>query len=211
MPSDYSAIRLSARQIQAEAYKKYLGGGARDWEKRGAFQVEMMQALGMLPEHTFLDVGCGPLRGGMHFIGFLNPGNYWGVDFNPSFVDAAHVLLQQAGLPDVIPRVSVISDFGFRALDRTFDRLLCFSVLNHCDAPERARFFECVVNVMDASSRVVVTHGAWFDPAQLRECHLRLARTFDTEAALGPGIHFADWGFDEGPGDRLPILELALR
>jgi SAM-dependent methyltransferase len=211
MPSDYRAIRLSPREIQAEAYKKYLGGGARDWEKRGAFQVEMMRALGLRPEHTLLDVGCGPLRGGIHFIGFLDPGNYRGVDFNPSFVDAAHVLLQQAGLPQVIPCVTVISDFDFGALGRTFDRLLCFSVLNHCVADDRARFFERVADVMDPTSRVVVTHGAWFDPAQLRDHRLRVTRTLETEAALGPDIRFADWGFDEGPGDRLPIVELALR
>jgi SAM-dependent methyltransferase len=211
MPSDYSAITLTARQIQAEAYKKYLGGGAKGWDKRGTFQVEMMRALGMRPEHTLLDVGCGPLRGGIHFIGFLDPDHYWGVDFNASFVDAAHALLQQAGLPEMIPHVSVIRDFDFRAFDRTFDRLLCFSVLNHCTAVDRARFFERVVDVMDDASRVIVTHGAWFDPAQLREHRLRLTRTIDTEAALGDGIRFADWGFDEGPGDRLPILELALR
>ena len=35
-----------------------------------------------------LDVGCGSLRGGRHFIEYLNEYNYYGTDLNPSLIEA---------------------------------------------------------------------------------------------------------------------------
>lgn len=209
MPSDYSTIKLSGKEIAAGAYKKYLGGGAKDWEKRGAFQVELLCGLGLNSEHTLLDVGCGPLRAGVHFIRFLQPGNYWGVDFNASFIEAAHLLLAQSGMAGAAPQVSVLNAFDFKSLGRTFDFVLCFSVLNHCAEPDRALFFERVGNAMHGGSRLIVTHAGWFAPGRPTG-NLRLSRSLDTEAALGAGLRFKDWGFEDGPGDRLPILEFVL-
>ncbi len=208
MPSDYSKIKLSAKDIEAGAYKKCLGGGAKDWEKRGAFQVELLRALGLRSEHTLLDVGCGPLRAGVHFIRILQPGNYWGVDFNASFIEAAHLLLAQSGMASAAPQVSVLDAFDFKSLGRTFDFLLCFSVLNHCTEPDRgasSNAWQCHAR----GSRLIVTHAGWFAPGRLTG-NLRLSRSLDTEAALGAGLRFKDWGFDDGPGDRLPILEFAI-
>ena len=102
----------------------------------------------------------------------------------------------------------MLDAFDFESLGRTFDFLLCFSVLNHCTESDRALFFERVGNAMHGHSRLIVTHARWFAPGRSTG-DLRLARSLDTEAALGAGLRFKDWGFDDGPGDRLPILEFA--
>jgi hypothetical protein len=39
-----------------------------------------MVAQGLRPTDVLLDVGCGALRGGVHFIRYLQPGNYLGIE-----------------------------------------------------------------------------------------------------------------------------------
>ena len=86
---DYSRVRLDDAEIAAGRYKEFLGGKAAGWDARGAFQCALLEHLGLRPGDTLLDIGCGPIRGGVHFIRFLDAGGYRGVDYNPSFVAAA--------------------------------------------------------------------------------------------------------------------------
>jgi SAM-dependent methyltransferase len=230
--SDYSKIKLTPEQVEAEEYKKHLGGGAEKWEMRGAFQVELLKELGLGPEHTLLDIGCGPLRGGMHFIKYLNTGNYVGVDFNRSFIEAGHLQLKRAGFSSVVNQVAVINDFNFSGLNNKFDYLLCFSVLNHCSESERRLFFNHIGGIMQKNSRLVITHGGWFKQSRYEclslrllnafrrsfKCNprgnpgfpLKLQKTLRTETDIQQGFKFQQWGFEEGTGDMLPILVFGL-
>lgn len=63
--------------INAIGHRDYVGGL---WEEIGQLQFDFMVAQGLQPEHTLLDIACGSLRGGVHFINYLNPGNYLGLD-----------------------------------------------------------------------------------------------------------------------------------
>ncbi|MGH7055210.1 MAG: hypothetical protein ACREFK_05155 [Stellaceae bacterium] len=75
------------------------------WEEIGKFQFAVMTAHGLMPRHSLLDIGCGCLRGGVHFIRYLEPGNYVGVDVNQSLLDAGYdVELASAGLQARMPR-----------------------------------------------------------------------------------------------------------
>jgi len=206
---DYSKITLSSQQIDAGEHKQHLGGGARYWDRRGAFQLALLQWLGLDRYDTLLDVGCGPLRGGIHFIKFLERGNYWGVDFNASFIEAAHRFVQAEHVPSASSHVLELNDFNFAKLHRTFDFILCFSVLNHCDDLERKLFFERIPTVMTKSTKLLVTHASWFRAQDFASSFLELKRSFSSETELATHLKFQDWGFD-GPGDRLPILELCL-
>ena len=51
-----------------------------------------------MPHHRLLDIGCGALRGGVHFVRYLEDGNYAGLDVNRSLIAAGHRELQSAGL-----------------------------------------------------------------------------------------------------------------
>lgn len=204
--TDYSKVQLSAEEIGAEEYKKHLGGGAEQWEKRGAFQVELLRHFGLDPTSSLLDFGCGPVRSGVHFIRFLEAGNYRGVDYNPSFIEAAQALLASAELAAKQPVVSVLSDFELESLNRTFDFILCFSVLNHCDSAQRQRFFQQVPKVMHANSRVIVTHGKWFRPEALTDTGLVVQQTIERKEQLPSHLKLRKWGFDE-PRGCLPIYE----
>lgn len=209
MRRDYSAIQLDSSQIAAGEYKNHLGGKAAAWGKRGEFQLELLRFLGLQTHARMLDVGCGPIRAGVHFIRYLDAGGYTGVDFNPSFIEAARQIVDEAGLAECAPSILVLEDFDFRLVTGTFDWILCFSVLNHCIEEDRRKFFEGIHRVMHDASRLVVTHGEWFDEAFLAGSGLVLRRRIGSESELPPELAFAHWGFGE-PGDRIPILEFAL-
>lgn len=207
---DYKKVKLAPHQIQAEEYKNYLGGGAETWSRRGRFQRELLRSLGLVQGHSLLDVGCGPIRAGVHFIEFLDPGNYCGVDFNPSFVESANRLIESGPLTSKSPQIFLIDEFEVGRLGRKFDYLLCFSVLNHCTDSERHLFFDRIKCAMHQDSRLVVTHGDWFDAERYDVAGLLQHPTINNESQLPPHLKLADWGFGD-VGDRLPILQFGLR
>lgn len=206
---DYSQIKLDSAQLDAQAYKNFLGGNAASWEKRGAFQLELLRFLGLQPGASFLDVGCGPARAGVHFIRFLDPGNYHGVDFNPSFIEAAHRIVESEGLGPRAACISMLSNFDFSRMGRTYDYILCFSVLNHCSPADRNLFFQRVPLVMHENTQLIITHGGWLDRHSLDETALSVQEILKDEDDLPDHLKLADWGFGEA-GDRLPIFQLRL-
>lgn len=58
----------------------------RKWNQMGRLQFDFMRRNGLQPEHVFLDIACGSLRGGVHFIRYLKHGNYLGLDKNAELV-----------------------------------------------------------------------------------------------------------------------------
>jgi hypothetical protein len=58
-------------------HREYVGGL---WEEIGKLQFEFLISEGLKPYHYFLDIGCGSLRGGVHFIPYLEIGHYLGIE-----------------------------------------------------------------------------------------------------------------------------------
>ena len=52
------------------------------WEEIGKLQFNFLVEQGLKPGHFLLDVGCGRLRGGIHFIRYLEPEHYFGIDIS---------------------------------------------------------------------------------------------------------------------------------
>src|SRR6478752_254837 len=68
------------------------------WDEIGRLQFEFLVAEGLEPRHAFLDLGCGVLRGGVHFVRYLDPGNYYGIDISSAMIDGARRELADADL-----------------------------------------------------------------------------------------------------------------
>lgn len=83
---DY-AKPLPQEAIDSGRHRQRVGG---EWETHGPRQLEYMVEQGLQPGHRLLDVGCGALRGGLHFVDYLEPGNYYGVDINETLLDAGY-------------------------------------------------------------------------------------------------------------------------
>jgi len=120
--------QLSPEEISASKHREFVGGL---WEELGKLQFEFMRSQGLRPEHRLLDVGCGALRGGLFFVDYLAPGNYFGLDINESLIEAGRMELRQAGLHDKQPSLMVNSEFNASLFRTKFDFALAMSVFTH--------------------------------------------------------------------------------
>ena len=80
------------------------------WEEIRALQFEFLIKKGLQPQHRMLDLGCGTLRGGRHFIRYLQPGNYYGIDISRKAIAFADQLIQQERLTDKSPHLLVYAE-----------------------------------------------------------------------------------------------------
>jgi SAM-dependent methyltransferase len=123
-------------------------GNVRHWDTIGRLQFEYLVERGLEPRHYLLDVGCGPLRGGIHFIRHLEAGHYYGVDLNaPVLEEARRLELPRQGLVEKKPTLVVMDDFDFRLLERQFDYAIAQSVFTHLPLNEIIR---CLIRMEQA-------------------------------------------------------------
>jgi SAM-dependent methyltransferase len=127
----------------------------------GELQLEFLKREGMQAEHTFLDVGCGSLRGGRYFIDYLEEGNYTGMDINESIILEGKSIVDEDLLVEKDPTFVVNDDLQFDEFEGTFDFILALSVLTHLPRPDIEECLTHVHKVMDSGSRFYFTY---FDP-----------------------------------------------
>jgi hypothetical protein len=115
--------------IDRLGHRRYVGG---HWDEIGALQFEFLVAQGLRPEHTLLDVACGALRGGVHFIRHLEPGHYLGIDKEQSLIDAGVELELGAELLAAKAPELVVSDrFDFSGFSKCPDMSIAQSLFTH--------------------------------------------------------------------------------
>jgi len=102
------------------------------WEKIGRKQFRFLRNNGLERRHHMLEIGCGNLRAGRHFIKFLRAGHYTGVDISPEILLAAQETIVTDELQDKVPRLFVVSGSGLAFLpDESFDVVHAHSVFSH--------------------------------------------------------------------------------
>lgn len=113
------------------------------WHEVGQLQFDYLVSQGLEPHQRMLDVGCGTLRGGVHFAGYLDHGNYFGVDANQDLLDAGTHELRAVGIDPghvTLRRTDRFElDFGVE-----FDFALAQSVFTHLPLNVIKR---CLINV----------------------------------------------------------------
>ena len=215
LPNVYSR-ELSDDEIATDGHREFVGGL---WDEVGALQFDFVVAQGLRPEMKFLDLGCGCLRGGVRFIQFLEPGNYFGVDANASLIRSGwEIELPRAGLQQRLPQQNLLvnSDFEAWRLGVSFDMILAQSVFTHlpkewlqrcllelvrCMSPGSiffATFFHCPSDWPEGEPRYDAAHwGTTFwdrDPFHYRESDvagLADPRSWKVE-------HLRDWKHPRG-------------
>jgi SAM-dependent methyltransferase len=104
----------------------------RAWRKAGRLQFDYLRSHGLEPEWRILEIGCGNLRAGWRFIGFLEPGNYYGIDISPNVLAAAQDTLRRQDVVDRKPQLLLVSDLTFAELPaHHFDVVHAHSVFSH--------------------------------------------------------------------------------
>ncbi|MEM8805926.1 MAG: class I SAM-dependent methyltransferase [Cyanobacteria bacterium P01_G01_bin.38] len=119
---------LTKEAIAKGLHRDFVGGA---WDELGKIQLAFLKTKGLRPEHQFLDIGCGCLRGGLHFISYLNPGNYHGLDINASLIEAAKREIEVHHLQDKAANLLVDDQFKLGKFGQTFDFMVAFSVFTH--------------------------------------------------------------------------------
>ena len=172
-------IGRAARESEFYEGKSYLDGYiahtdwrvARDpqeavggmWDEIGSLQFDFLRRQGLAPHHRLLDLGCGTLRGGRHFICFLEPNNYCGIDISPACIDAARELVIAEGLQEKSPTLILNESKNLKFLEfgeMTFDYILAQSVFTHLPSHMVRECFENVGKVMRDGTKFFFTYLA---------------------------------------------------
>jgi SAM-dependent methyltransferase len=122
---------LTPEEIAAGVHREMVGGM---WDELGPLQLEFLQRQGLTPRSTLLDLGCGCLRAGIHFVRFLEPGRYYGIDTNASLIRAGlEQELPRAGLGDRLAADHLLVNGAFEGsrFGVAFDYALAQSVFTH--------------------------------------------------------------------------------
>ncbi|WP_062374936.1 class I SAM-dependent methyltransferase [Halomonas sp. KX33721] len=102
------------------------------WEEVGQLQFNFLVAQGLKPEHTLLDIACGSLRGGVHFINYLNPGNYLGLDKEQALINRGiEHELGKAEQSEKQPEFVISDCFEFDHFSKVPDYAIAQSLFTH--------------------------------------------------------------------------------
>jgi cyclopropane fatty-acyl-phospholipid synthase-like methyltransferase len=157
--SSMQGVNQYWRELSAE---EIAGGGHRQarqfWDAIGRLQFEFVRDRGLKPAQRLLDVGCGPLRGGLHFIDYLDPGNYYGIDINRSRVEAGYLELRNAGLDGRDAHLAVIGDFDAGEFGVDFDSVIAISLFTHLFANHVVRCMKQSARLMKPSASFYATY-----------------------------------------------------
>lgn len=129
--SNYYDHRAIADAVERGEHREVIGS---KWDEIGDLQLRFLEAHGLTPHSTLLDVGCGSLRLGVRAVPFLDPGNYWGTDLNRVLLDAGYDKeIVPAGLASRLPRSNLVVDeeFAFPGIPSRIDFAIATSVFTH--------------------------------------------------------------------------------
>ena len=154
---DAYAAHTDTRISEGDA-QRAIGGS---WEEMGKLQFDFLVKKGLKPYHKMLDIGCGTLRGGQHFIEYLESGNYFGMDISQKAIEYGKELVQKEGLVNKNPQliVSERKNLKFEEfIGKKFDFILAQSVLTHLPAEPVEELFENIGKIMNQNGVFYFTY-----------------------------------------------------
>ena len=120
--------QLSESDLLKNKHRDLIGGR---WDEIGRLQYDFLLSKGLQSDSTLLDIGCGCLRGGIHFIKYLEAGKYYGLDVNASLIKAAQREIELARLQNKQPHLLVTDKFEIDKFQQQFDFMLSISLFTH--------------------------------------------------------------------------------
>jgi SAM-dependent methyltransferase len=171
-----------------------LGGNLSDtaegpqefWSAGAAKAKYYFRRMGLKPHHRVIDYGCGSLRIGAHFIRYLNPGCYFGLDVVPNFFEWGKELVGNEIIAAKSPHLRTLgADSLSEAAEFGADFIFSAAVCIHVHPDELRKYFENLRSltwkehaqlhlnaaVSDLPRRIAQDSWAW--PLQVYERSLR--------------------------------------
>jgi cyclopropane fatty-acyl-phospholipid synthase-like methyltransferase len=176
------------------------------WDEHSRFQIAFLKEQGLDPSHKFLEIGCGPLTGGIPIIGYLHPNNYFGLDIRSSVLNLSWSEVGIAGLSAKNPRLICSSSFGSEELrDEQFDFVLSFSVLYHLSDELLRSYFFHVTNRLKPTGVCFAQVNTHLDGSTwLQFPFVKRTVTDYIEMASAAGLRTKSLGTIDNLGFRLP-------
>ena len=125
------------------------------WETLGKLQFNLLVENGLQQNHYLLDVGCGSLRGGIHFIRYLKESHYYGVDKDHDIIEGGKIELSENSLIEKKPIITEMSNFKFDLLQQKFDFAIAQSVFTHLPLND---IIKCLISI----EKVLVKNGKFY-------------------------------------------------
>ena len=166
----YSNPEAVQQRLERHDHRGLVGGM---WEEIGKLQLDFLISQGLLPAMKLLDIGCGCLRGGVHFVSYLESGNYYGIDGLQQLLDAGmDVEIPALGLTERLPRENLLCDWDFSAarFGVGFDIAIAQSVFTHLPLNHIRQCLSRIAPAMKSGSRFFATMfaapdaDAWHEP-----------------------------------------------
>lgn len=171
------------------------------WNALGKMQFDYLVSHGLAPADHLLEIGCGNLRAGRHFIDYLDAGHYHGLDISPDILLAAQQTLVEHGLQAKLPHLTLVNDMRLAHLpDAHFRVVHAHSVFSHSPLPvidecfahvgrllAPGGFFDFTYNRTDGEEHDVLREDFYYRPAtliSLAEAHGLSAAVMDDWEAL---------------------------
>jgi SAM-dependent methyltransferase len=122
------------------------------------------KSVDLEPRFRVIDYGCGTLRVGVHFINFLDKGNYWGMEPSPGMTEVGAELVGQELMAAKTPVLSGISENDIeRAADWGADFVFSVNVAFHIPPSEIERYLANLVR-LTAKKGAILSLQARFSP-----------------------------------------------
>lgn len=159
-PLRKSAIRTAFHDLPANervakrGHRRYVGGPDPErWYGIGRRQYHFLVSQGLASHHRLLDVACGALRLGQYAIPMLDKGHYYGLEGEPSLVEAGlteEMLFDVAALKT--PQFSHNYDFDL-SFCPGYDFAMAQSLFTHLTLDDIALCFENMISVARPGSK----------------------------------------------------------
>jgi len=130
------------------------------WNEIGKLQFDYLKANGLEPKHRLLDVGCGSLRGGVHFIPYLEPDNYYGFDLNMPLIQAGlEVEIAQIDLSHKVSLQNFYSTYNFEYAPHwpRMDMAVGISILTHLNFDSVCLCLKSTAQILKPNARFYAT------------------------------------------------------
>ena len=172
MENQYTHKDLDIDQLKDSDHRAFVGGM---WDEIGQLQFDYMLSKGLLPSHSFIDVACGSMRGGRHFIKYLEAQHYYGFDLVRDLIDAGlkHEI-EPLGLSGKVnpDNLMAAEGFAFPAKWRGLDCGLALSLFTHLTLnsialclsnlrpvmTDKAKFYATIFHVSEAEQMTPQDH-----------------------------------------------------
>jgi SAM-dependent methyltransferase len=186
----------------SEGANRAIGSFSEDhWMETGKMQLDYLLRHGLKTTDHLLDIGCGNLRAGWRLIGYLDPGNYVGIDLSPEILlDAGHKVVQ-FDLREKRPYLYLVDGTDIEFLpDAYFDVVHAHSVFSHTPLPVFEAYVRTVARILKPNGYFDFTYIEGDVNSSFLSEDFRYSTAQLLEAAVRNGLHgeqMADWDYSQ--------------